>query len=93
MMFGIVLTYTAPIEEIGSALPDHVEWLAEQYDHGHFLGSGRRNPRTGGEIITRPRPDLDAIGGRRPVLCAEPRRVPGTRVRRDQDGPEFSFAS
>ncbi|MGW4486958.1 YciI family protein [Amycolatopsis sp. NPDC004368] len=62
-MFVVLLTYTAPIEEIDLALPDHAEWLATQYDRGHFLASGRQKPRTGGVIITRPmaRGKLDAI--------------------------------
>jgi uncharacterized protein YciI len=62
-MFVIVLTYTAPVEEIDAALPAHLEWLTEQYDQGRFLASGKRHPRTGGVVIARrmPRPDLDAI--------------------------------
>ncbi len=44
-------------------LPGHADWLTEQYEHGHFLASGRRDPRIGGVIITRPmvRGKLDAI--------------------------------
>lgn len=62
-MFVVLLNYTAPIEEVDYVLPDHVEWLAKQYEHGHFLASGRRNPRIGGVVITRPmlRGKLDAI--------------------------------
>ncbi len=62
-MYVVLLNYTAPIEEIDLALPDHVEWLTKQYEHGHFLASGRRNPRIGGVIISRPmsRGKLDAI--------------------------------
>jgi uncharacterized protein YciI len=62
-MYVVLLTYTAPIEEIDYVLPDHADWLTKQYDHGHFLASGRRNPRIGGVIITRPmaRGKLDAI--------------------------------
>ncbi|MEV6640143.1 YciI family protein [Amycolatopsis sp. NPDC051371] len=62
-MYVVLLNYTAPIEEIDYALPDHAEWLNKQYEHGHFLASGRRNPRVGGVIITRPlnRGKLDAI--------------------------------
>ena len=62
-MYVVLLNYTAPIEEVDYALPDHVEWLGKQYEHGHFLASGARKPRTGGVIITRPmaRGKLDAI--------------------------------
>lgn len=62
-MYVVLLNYTAPIEEIDLSLPEHAEWLAKQYEHGHFLASGRRNPRIGGVIISRPmsRGKLDAI--------------------------------
>lgn len=63
LMFVVLLTYTAPIEEIDYVLPDHADWLTKQYEHGNFLASGRRNPRIGGVIITKPmaRGKLDAI--------------------------------
>ncbi|WP_033293796.1 YciI family protein [Amycolatopsis jejuensis] len=72
-MFVVVLTYTAPLDEIDRALPDHGEWLARQYEDGHFLASGGRNPRVGGVIITRPmdRGRLDAI------LATDPFAVQG----------------
>ncbi|WP_020664958.1 YciI family protein [Amycolatopsis benzoatilytica] len=72
-MFVVVLTYTAPLDEIDQAMPDHVEWLSKQYDDGHFLASGRQNPRIGGVIITRPmdRANLDAI------LAADPFAIKG----------------
>lgn len=62
-MFVVLLTYTAPIEEVDLALPDHVEWLDRQYERGLFLASGARKPRVGGVIITRPMSQgkLDAI--------------------------------
>ncbi len=63
LMFVVLLNYIAPIEEIDYVLPDHAEWLTEHYEQGRFLASGRRNPRVGGVIITRPmaRGKLDAI--------------------------------
>ncbi|WP_328449160.1 MULTISPECIES: YciI family protein [unclassified Amycolatopsis] len=62
-MFVVLLTYTAPIEEVDLALPDHVAWLEAQYERGLFLASGARKPRVGGVIITRPMSQgkLDAI--------------------------------
>ncbi|WP_158888693.1 YciI family protein [Amycolatopsis anabasis] len=62
-MYVVLVNYTAPLEEVDYVLPDHVEWLAKQYDHGYFLASGRRVPRDGGVIIARPmlRGKLDAI--------------------------------
>ena len=50
-MFIINLTYIKPIEEIEHYLPAHVEFLKHHYTLGHFLASGRKNPRTGGIII------------------------------------------
>jgi uncharacterized protein YciI len=67
-VYVVLLTYVASLEDVDRALPDHAAWLAEQYDAGHFLASGRRNPRIGGVIIARtmPRDRLDA------VLAADP---------------------
>ncbi|MET9296083.1 YciI family protein [Streptomyces sp. NPDC003077] len=50
-MFILELTYTAPLERVDAALPDHVEWLRRQYAAGNILASGRKNPRDGGIII------------------------------------------
>lgn len=62
-MYVVLLTYTAPLEEVDYALAEHSEWLGRQYAAGLFLASGRRNPRTGGVIITRPmsREKLNAV--------------------------------
>ncbi|MFH9419602.1 YciI family protein [Streptomyces sp. NPDC017529] len=50
-MFVLELTYTAPLERVDAALPDHVEWLKRNYAAGHFLAAGRKVPRDGGLII------------------------------------------
>ncbi|WP_449350505.1 YciI family protein [Streptomyces shaanxiensis] len=50
-MFVLELTYTAPLDAVDAVLPAHVAWLDEQYAHGVFLASGRKNPRDGGVII------------------------------------------
>ncbi|MGG2459927.1 YciI family protein [Streptomyces sp. RGM 3693] len=50
-MFVLELTYTAPLDRVDAALPDHVAWLEEQYAAGHFIASGRKDPRDGGVII------------------------------------------
>jgi uncharacterized protein YciI len=62
-MYVVLLNYIVSIEEIDLVLPDHAEWLVKQYEHGHFLASGRRVPRIGSVIIARPmsRGKLDAI--------------------------------
>lgn len=62
-MYVVLLTYTAPLEEVDYRLPDHAKWLDKHFARGEFLAAGRRNPRTGGVIITRPmdRAKLDAM--------------------------------
>lgn len=62
-MYIVLLTYTKPLDEIDYVLPDHLDWLNRQYDAGHFLASGRQQPRVGGVILARtmPRGKLDAL--------------------------------
>ncbi|NUP53251.1 MAG: hypothetical protein HOW97_38910 [Catenulispora sp.] len=62
-MYIVHLTYIAPLEQIDALIPEHAAWLDEHYATGAFLLSGRREPRTGGVILTAamPRADLDAI--------------------------------
>ncbi|MFH8366890.1 YciI family protein [Streptomyces sp. NPDC018031] len=50
-MFILELSYTAPLERVDAALEAHVAWLDEQYAAGHFIASGRKEPRDGGVII------------------------------------------
>ncbi|MER7788897.1 YciI family protein [Streptomyces sp. NPDC097640] len=50
-MFVLELTYTAPIERIEAALPDHVTWLDGLYASGDIIASGRKVPRDGGIIL------------------------------------------
>jgi uncharacterized protein YciI len=68
IMYVVLLTYKAPIEEVDYVLPDHAKWLEKHFQAGEFLAAGRQNSRTGGVIITRPMPrvKLDAI------LCMDP---------------------
>lgn len=62
-MYAVVLTYTAALSEIDPHVPEHMEWIAEQYDAGRLLVSGRRQPRTGGVLLfaQMPRDELDAV--------------------------------
>jgi uncharacterized protein YciI len=62
-MYIVLLTYTAPLDAIDDALPDHATWLQQQFEAGHFLVSGRQVPRVGGVIIVRSmvRAELDAL--------------------------------
>lgn len=50
-MFVLLLTYTAPLEQIDALLDEHRAYLDRHYASGVFLASGRREPRTGGVIL------------------------------------------
>ncbi|MER7397404.1 YciI family protein [Streptomyces sp. NPDC000151] len=50
-MFILELTYTAPLDRVEAALDQHVAWLDQHFAAGHFLASGRKQPRDGGVII------------------------------------------
>ena len=62
-MFIISLTYQVPLEQIDAFIPQHVEYLNQQYTKGNFILSGRKEPRTGGVIIStiRDRQQLDDV--------------------------------
>ncbi|WP_440053193.1 YciI family protein [Pseudoalteromonas sp. T1lg65] len=51
-MFIISLVYKASLEEVDRFIPEHIEYLNEQYAKGHFILSGRKEPRTGGVIFS-----------------------------------------
>ncbi|GHF46219.1 uncharacterized protein YciI [Amycolatopsis bartoniae] len=67
-MFVVLLTYTAPLEEVDYALPDYAKWLEKHFAAGEFLAAGRRDSREGCVILTRSmsRAKLEAI------LCVNP---------------------
>ncbi|WP_086480268.1 YciI family protein [Oceanospirillum sanctuarii] len=52
-MFIISLSYQVPLDEVDRFIPEHIEYLNEQYSKGHFILSGRKEPRTGGVIIAK----------------------------------------
>ena len=62
-MFIVSITYTSDISEIDKHLNEHVTYLDNQYKLGNFLLSGRKEPRTGGVIISNvnSRKELDEI--------------------------------
>ncbi|WP_298769071.1 YciI family protein [uncultured Shewanella sp.] len=62
-MFIVSLTYIKPIEKVDPFISEHVHFLNEQYQLGHFQLSGRKEPRTGGVIIAtvKDRATLDQI--------------------------------
>lgn len=51
-MFIISITYTSDLTEIDRHLDEHVGYLNNQYKLGNFQLSGRKEPRTGGVIIS-----------------------------------------
>ncbi len=51
-MYLISLTYIRPVEEVDRFLDEHRQYLKKQYEAGSFLLSGRKEPRTGGVIIS-----------------------------------------
>ncbi|MFF8848213.1 cupin domain-containing protein [Streptomyces sp. NPDC015127] len=71
-MFVVILTYTAPVEEITKMRPDHLAWLDEQYASGLLIGSGRRVPREGAVMLARDvqRNELEAALAVEPYLRA-----------------------
>jgi uncharacterized protein YciI len=52
-MFLVLLHYRKPLTEVDRLIPAHREFLARRYGSGHFLLSGRKEPRDGGVILAR----------------------------------------
>lgn len=52
-MFIISLTYKSSIENVEKHIPQHNIFLDKYYESGMFIISGRKEPRTGGIIITK----------------------------------------
>jgi uncharacterized protein YciI len=50
-MFAILLNYIKPMSEVDRFVGEHREFLERHYASGHFLLSGRKEPRTGGVIL------------------------------------------
>ena len=52
-MFLILLRYKKHLSEVDRFVPEHREFLARHYNSGHFLLSGRKEPRDGGVIVAK----------------------------------------
>jgi uncharacterized protein YciI len=52
-MFFILLSYKKPLPEIDRFVAEHREFLSRYYASGHFLLSGRKEPRDGGVILAK----------------------------------------
>ena len=50
-MFVILLNYEKPLTEVDRFVAEHRAYLERHYEAGHFLLSGRQEPRTGGVIL------------------------------------------
>jgi len=51
-MFVILLNYVKPLSEVDRFVGEHRQFLERYYASGHFLLSGRMEPRTGGVILS-----------------------------------------
>lgn len=51
-MFVILVTYKKPLAIVDMHLEDHADFLQKSYEKNYFIVSGRKNPRTGGIIIS-----------------------------------------
>lgn len=50
-MFLILLNYKKPLTEVDRFVDEHRSFLERHYASGHFLLSGRKEPRDGGVIL------------------------------------------
>ena len=50
-LFVIDLEYLVPFAKIDPLIDAHMDFLEAYYAKGHFLASGRKEPRTGGVIL------------------------------------------
>lgn len=91
-MYVVTITYTAPLQEVDYALPDHAEWLAKQYEAGLFLASGRTDSHDGGVIIARPMPrgKLDAVLATDPFAIQHLVRYDVTAFEATRTAPELT---
>ncbi len=71
-MFIISLNYRCQLEEVDRHLEAHVAYLKQEYSNGSFIASGRKNPRTGGIILSnvKSKSDLEAILAKDPFYQA-----------------------
>lgn len=62
-MFVILITYKKSLDMVDKYLAEHVDFLEACYQQNYFIVSGRKNPRTGGVIVSQltDRGQLDAI--------------------------------
>ncbi|MDD2273045.1 MAG: YciI family protein [Desulfuromonadaceae bacterium] len=71
-MFIVSLNYKCQLEEVDKRLDAHVAYLKQEYINGSFIASGRKNPRTGGIILSnvKTKTELEAILAKDPFYQA-----------------------
>ncbi len=67
-MFVLISRYQRPLDEVNRTLPQHGQWVQQQYESGRFLVSGRCEPPTGGIIVARASSEQEL----RAVLSTDP---------------------
>ena len=62
-MFIVELTYKKSLAEVERYLEEHRDFLERALEENHLIAAGRKNPRTGGVIISQlsNRAELDAF--------------------------------
>lgn len=70
-MFIVSLTYVCSLDEVDKILPQHIEYLKNQYEKGNFIVSGRKIPRTGGIILSK----VDNIKELEKVINQDPFKI------------------
>ena len=73
MLYLILFTYRAPLEQLDRILPAHRAHLQAHYESGHFLMSGPFSPREGGGVLARgaSRVEIEAIVARDPFVVED----------------------
>jgi uncharacterized protein YciI len=51
-MLIVSLTYTVPLDVVEAHLGAHRAWLRDAVDRGLVVAAGRKNPRTGGILLS-----------------------------------------
>jgi uncharacterized protein YciI len=90
-MFVLLLTYTKPLAEVDALMREHVAWLDEHYEAGHFVVSGRRIPRVGGVILARgeDRDEVEALAASDPFVRGGVASCEVVQFRASQTAPGF----
>jgi uncharacterized protein YciI len=51
-MFIVSITYKVELNQVDNFLDEHIMFLKQEYKNKNFILSGRKEPRTGGIIIS-----------------------------------------